>query len=43
MKTMHKILCLLTATLTLLGLVAGCGATAAPGYRVKVVDPLGTP
>ena len=43
MNTMKKILCLLTAALTLLGLVVGCGTTAAPGYRVKVVDALGKP
>lgn len=44
MKTMRKILCLLTV-LCLLGAVVACGGgqQAAPGYRVTVVDALGNP
>ena len=41
-KTMKKALCLLTAALTVLALLCSCTA-AVPGYRVKVVDPLGNP
>lgn len=44
MKTMRKILCLLTV-LCLLGAAVACGGgqQAAPGYRVTVVDALGNP
>lgn len=43
MKTMRKILCLLTV-LCLLGAAVACGGNQpAPGYSVKVVDALGNP
>ena len=43
MKTMRKILCLLTV-LCLLGAAVACGGNQpAPGYRVTVVDALGNP